>query len=106
MTFGRRRRGYTSTGWGPSWGSAVAKSVHFMGRPRWWDRAACTGVGPDVFFDPSPDAEQLAKAICAGCEVAEACAAWAGEQRIGEGVFGGLTALERRSGAALVTSSA
>jgi WhiB family transcriptional regulator, redox-sensing transcriptional regulator len=65
-------------------------------RPEWWPHAACAGVGPEVFFDPTARSEEAAKAICASCEVLEPCRAWAIEQQIGEGVFGGLTATERR----------
>jgi WhiB family redox-sensing transcriptional regulator len=53
-------------------------------------------VGPDLFFDPAPEAEAVAKAVCAGCEVRAACCQWATAEGITEGVFGGLTAKERR----------
>jgi WhiB family redox-sensing transcriptional regulator len=49
-----------------------------------------------VFFDPEPEAEQAAKAICARCDVSSQCAAWAVEQRMSHGVFGGLNPMERR----------
>lgn len=75
----------------------MAKRVLLLEHPGWWGRAACAGIGPDVFFDPDPGAEQAAKAICARCEVAAACRAWAFRQHLTDGVFGGLTPSERRS---------
>jgi WhiB family redox-sensing transcriptional regulator len=73
----------------------MARNVEMLVRPDWWDRAACAGVGPDAFFEPDPQAEQAAKAICAICTVSEECRDWAIAHRVSFGVFGGLTALER-----------
>lgn len=75
----------------------MARRVLLLDRPAWWSRAACAGFGPEVFFASDPPSEEAAKAICACCEVADACGAWAAEQRLDDGVFGGLTPAERRS---------
>lgn len=77
-------------------GLQMPKRVHMLVRPDWWAHAACAGVGPGVFFDPTSDSEEAAKAICATCDAAEPCRAWATEHGIREGIFGGLTAVERR----------
>jgi WhiB family redox-sensing transcriptional regulator len=71
----------------------MAQKVEMLVRPDWWERAACEGVGPDVFFDP--EAEQAAKAICARCTATQECGDWAIAHRISFGIFGGLTVAER-----------
>ncbi|WP_354644973.1 WhiB family transcriptional regulator [Kitasatospora camelliae] len=71
--------------------------------------AACKGVDPDLFFaevdpddtDADPDAVDFAvrrvKAVCAGCPVKELCLTLALVRVEPHGVFGGLTAAERRA---------
>ena len=83
----------------------MAKQVEMLVRPDWWKRAACAGVGPDVFFEPDPEAEQAAKAICASCTTAHECRDWAIAHRISFGIFGGLTALERAELSRLVRAA-
>lgn len=64
-------------------------------RGGWWTAASCTGLGPSLFYDPSPRSVARAKAVCAGCPVRGVCgdcAVVAGEL----GVWGGLTSDERR----------
>src|SRR6266496_653199 len=46
----------------------------------WRHRAACAGlasVAEDIFFDSTPEADRLAKAICATCSVKAECLAYA-----------------------------
>ena len=60
--------------------------------------AACAGR-TDVEFFPAHGARPVAaKALCASCPVKEPCAAYAVEHGC-DGVWGGTTARERRSGA-------
>lgn len=66
-------------------------------RSGWRTAAACIGLGPGLFYDPSPRSVARAKAVCAGCSVrgvCGACAVDAGEL----GVWGGLTSEERGDG--------
>ncbi|RKE19616.1 WhiB family transcriptional regulator [Streptomyces sp. TLI_171] len=70
--------------------------------------AACQGMNPDLFYAAhDPDESELdpqwvefatrrAKAVCAGCPVREMCLALALRRSEPHGVFGGLTAEERR----------
>jgi len=59
-----------------------------------------------VFFDPSIDAEEAAKAICGQCAVAGPCLAWAIEQGLDMGILGGMNPGERRrAGAGLAAVS-
>ena len=60
----------------------------------WRAAAACRGVGPSLFYNPSPKSAARAKAICAGCPVICECGAHAAT--VGEfGIWGGLTEGER-----------
>ncbi|MBC7560755.1 MAG: WhiB family transcriptional regulator [Dermatophilaceae bacterium] len=68
----------------------------------WRDRAACVGVDPELFFpigNTGPALLQIeeAKAVCGRCVVFEPCLSWAMESRQEDGVWGGLSADERRA---------
>jgi WhiB family redox-sensing transcriptional regulator len=68
----------------------------------WRDRAACLGVDPEPFFPIGNTGTALlqieeAKVVCRRCEVVEPCLSWAVESRQEEGVWGGLSADERRA---------
>ncbi|ANN16286.1 transcriptional regulator [Amycolatopsis orientalis] len=63
--------------------------------------AACRGEDPELFFpvtETGPGARQVAraKAVCARCPVTSACLAFALDNGLAHGVFGGLTDSERR----------
>jgi WhiB family transcriptional regulator, redox-sensing transcriptional regulator len=64
----------------------------------WRDQARCRGMDPQVFHPPEDDeaSEAAAKAICELCAVRETCLDFAISTREKEGVWGGLTARERR----------
>ncbi|MGX1248614.1 hypothetical protein RKD48_001125 [Streptomyces ambofaciens] len=70
--------------------------------PAWRDQAACRTEDPDLFFPagtegPSSLQIEKAKAVCRRCPVAEACLAYAFNHPVNDGIFGGLTAGERRT---------
>ncbi|MFD5246798.1 WhiB family transcriptional regulator [Amycolatopsis sp. NPDC058340] len=63
--------------------------------------AACRGEDPELFFpvtETGPGARQAAraKAVCVRCPVVSACLAYAVDNGLAHGVFGGLTGSERR----------
>lgn len=65
------------------------------------DHAACRDTDPELFFPvgesgPALRQTRMAQAVCAGCPVAADCLEWALEHGVGDGVFGGMTADERR----------
>jgi WhiB family redox-sensing transcriptional regulator len=64
----------------------------------WRDQARCRGVDPQVFHPAEEDEEaaDVAKDICGLCNVRESCLEYALEAREKDGVWGGLTARERR----------
>ena len=62
----------------------------------WRQRGACVGLDPDVFYPPSDEEAEEAKAICATCAVRELCLEFALTTREAEGVWGGTTGRERR----------
>jgi WhiB family redox-sensing transcriptional regulator len=68
----------------------------------WRDRAVCLDEDPELFFpignsDPALRQIERAKAVCHRCEVIETCLSWAMESRQDDGVWGGLSADERRA---------
>ena len=62
----------------------------------WRDLARCRGVDPLIFHPVNDDDAGEAKAICELCPVREACLEYAIAAREKDGVWGGLTARERR----------
>jgi WhiB family redox-sensing transcriptional regulator len=68
----------------------------------WREDAACRHVDPDMFFPvgmTGPALRQIdeAKRICRTCPVRAPCLAWALENEVTSGVWGGATENERRS---------
>ena len=62
-----------------------------------FEDAACQGADTSVFFPVSDTYADEAKAICATCPVAEQCLEYAVATHQSDGVWGGMTALERHS---------
>jgi WhiB family transcriptional regulator, redox-sensing transcriptional regulator len=70
-------------------------------RAEWWSGAACLTADPELFFPLSlsgPASEQVAsaKAICACCQIRQACLGYALEGGSVEGIWGGTTEAERQ----------
>jgi WhiB family redox-sensing transcriptional regulator len=70
-------------------GTPASPDVDFFGD------AACKGTDTTVFFPVSDTFAGEAKAICAACPVAEQCLEYAVQTHQPDGVWGGLTAVER-----------
>jgi WhiB family redox-sensing transcriptional regulator len=64
--------------------------------PSWRNQAACRGLDPSIFYPPSDEEAEMAKAVCDTCTVREACLEHALGRREKEGVWGGCTEKERR----------
>jgi WhiB family redox-sensing transcriptional regulator len=69
----------------------------------WHMEAACRAVDTSLFYSPEGERgprrrrrERAAKEVCAGCRVAEVCAAYAVATREPYGTWGGLTEDDRR----------
>ncbi|MBO0786302.1 MAG: WhiB family transcriptional regulator [Actinobacteria bacterium] len=67
----------------------------------WWARAACRSADPELFFPisalgPSLDQVAAAKAVCGDCRVRQECLSFALSTGQVHGVWGGLSADERR----------
>jgi WhiB family transcriptional regulator, redox-sensing transcriptional regulator len=65
-----------------------------------WSRAACSTSDPDLFFPlssagPALRQVRLAKAICARCEIRQACLDYALDSGPIHGIWGGMTEEER-----------
>jgi WhiB family redox-sensing transcriptional regulator len=71
----------------------------------WQRHAACKGPRAEFFFPPTaPERkddraarERAAKAICASCDVREACLQYALRIHEAHGIWGGTTEMERRA---------
>ena len=62
-----------------------------------WEREAnCIGTDPDLFFPERGGSADDAKAVCRGCVVQAECLDAALARREQHGIWGGLTAVERR----------
>lgn len=65
--------------------------------PTPWARdAACAGTDPDRWFPGKGANLKPAKAVCAGCPVRQECLEYALAWNIADGIWGGLSARERR----------
>ena len=62
----------------------------------WRNRSACRGLDPTIFYPPSDEEADEAKAICAVCPVREPCLEYALANRERDGIWGGRTERERR----------
>lgn len=62
----------------------------------WKQRGACRDADPDELFVDGA-AQNRAKAVCTGCPVRTECLAYALDNRIDHGVWGGTTDRERRA---------
>lgn len=62
----------------------------------WAQRAACRGADTATWFPEPREPADAAKAVCAGCSVRDECLAYALASRQRFGVWGGLSAQERR----------
>ncbi len=66
---------------------------------RWRELSACRDVGSETFFADGPIGmleETSAKAVCGECLVIDDCLAYAITHNAPFGVWGGMTAAERR----------
>jgi WhiB family redox-sensing transcriptional regulator len=66
-----------------------------------WTRAVCRDHDPELFFpvgtgEPARRQTDRARSVCLGCPVRAACANWALDAGIEEGVWGGHSPAERR----------
>jgi WhiB family redox-sensing transcriptional regulator len=62
----------------------------------WRAYAACAETDPDLFFAPGAIEHKLAKRICRLCPVRQECLAYAMDEPVDHGIWGGLTERERR----------
>ena len=62
----------------------------------WQRNASCVGPDSSIFYPPTDREAGRAKAVCAECPVRQDCLEFALTVREKEGVWGGLTAVERQ----------
>ena len=64
--------------------------------PTWMLRARCRGDDPAVFFPSDGVGVEIARRLCAECDVRVECLEYALRHRIDHGVWGGCSERERR----------
>lgn len=74
----------------------VERSTSPFKETAFFDRGACRGLDPQVFYPETDEDARTAKSICAGCRVNSVCLEYALVHREREGVWGGATERERR----------
>lgn len=62
----------------------------------WHHQAACRGLDPEIFYPVLEEEADVAKSVCEGCSVRQACLEHALGSRERDGVWGGATEKERR----------
>jgi WhiB family redox-sensing transcriptional regulator len=67
----------------------------------WWELAACQAVDPDLFFPISDKGRAeadvaRARAVCQRCQIRAKCLDYAVTTRQADGIWGGLTEIERQ----------
>jgi WhiB family transcriptional regulator, redox-sensing transcriptional regulator len=62
----------------------------------WKNRGSCSGVNPALFYPESQASTKDAKKVCGSCPVRYECLEFAIEKGEKFGIWGGLTARERR----------
>lgn len=80
----------------------MQRSTTFGRRMYWHDRAACREEDPELFFPTAtsgPDHDRqvtMAKSVCERCDVRHECLEDAIARQIKDGIWGGLTDVERK----------
>jgi WhiB family redox-sensing transcriptional regulator len=62
----------------------------------WQDRALCAQTDPEIFFPEKGGSTREAKQVCMACEVRAECLEYALDKHEHWGIFGGLSAQQRR----------
>lgn len=64
----------------------------------WMKDAACTTSSPDLWFPEVGNSIEIrnVKAICKACPVKDVCLEYALDNRVEHGIWGGLSAYERK----------
>lgn len=64
--------------------------------PQFQGAAACAEIGGDVWFPDKGESNSAAKRVCRACEAQAECLQWALDRDEDFGIWGGLSAEERR----------
>lgn len=61
----------------------------------WMSRGRCAEIDPELFFPDQGESSEAAKQVCQDCPVKKICLAYALDENIPFGVWGGLSAADR-----------
>jgi WhiB family transcriptional regulator, redox-sensing transcriptional regulator len=62
----------------------------------WRALASCSQIDPDLFFAVGAREHKMAKKVCRSCPVRRECLAYAMDEPVDHGIWGGMTERERR----------
>lgn len=74
----------------------VPRLADLLDPPAWYELALCAQVDGDLFYPEKGSNGADAKRICGRCEVKDECLAHALDHDEQQGVWGGLTPIERQ----------
>ncbi len=77
-------------------GLAELQLLGLAGSPEWWFAGLCAQTDPELFFPEKGGSTRQAKQVCAACPVRAQCLEYALAHDECFGVWGGLSAWERR----------
>jgi len=75
----------------------VAVDTGAHGDMSWQDDALCAETDPEIFHPHEGGSTRDAKRVCGACDVRQQCLDYAIANRIPDGVWGGLSPLERKA---------
>lgn len=61
----------------------------------WMTDALCSQTAPEIFFLEVGESSAPARRVCGRCEVTAECLAYAQANNINEGIFGGMSPVQR-----------
>jgi WhiB family redox-sensing transcriptional regulator len=81
----------------PGQGEMLPSLEDFLQRPEWHERAACRGVGVDVFVVGRGEQYDTGRLLCEGCVVREECLEVALADPELRGLWGGTSEVQRKA---------
>lgn len=71
-------------------------NLDFSRPPAWTEQALCAQVDAELFFPETGLTSRTARSVCRRCDVRTDCLAYAIDNGIREGVWGGMSERQRR----------
>lgn len=75
----------------------IANLADMAAETSWMARGVCAETDPEEFFPDQGESSETAKKVCQGCPARKTCLAYALDNAIPYGVWGGMSAAEREA---------